>query len=127
MSGAMAAFGVAVVAVFVGFILSEMGYRGARLIGVAASIILPAYAVGRVPELLDAVGRISAEGVVGESVALALKVIGIGYIGGICYDTCIDMGYRGVANTVMTVGKIEILAAIMPAVSELLKLAIDML
>lgn len=127
MSSVLSAVGVALAGVFLAFILSEVGYRGARLVAVSASIVLLILASGKLSELIGELGWISEAAGIGDAAATALKIIGIGYVSGICYDVCLDMGQRGVASAVLTVGKVEILLVVAPMISEVLRLATNML
>ena len=127
MSGAVSAVGIALVGIFLAFILSEVGYRGARLVAVSASVILLILASGKLSELIGELGWISEAAGIGDAAATALKIIGIGYVSGICYDVCLDMGQRGVASAVLIVGRVEILLVVAPMISEVLRLAADML
>ena len=127
MMGAISAFGVALIGVFLSFLLSAMGYRGARLVSVSAALILLVVAAGGVGDLVAELEWISEAAGIGDIVAVALKIVGIGYVAGICYDVSLDMGERGVASAVLTVGRVEILLVIAPTLTDMLKLAIDML
>lgn len=127
MSGVLAAAGIALAGVFLAFLLSEMGYRGARLVGVTAAVALLIYASGTMSEIIGELEWISDAAGISDVAEVALKVVGIGYVAGICYDVCLDMGQRGVAATVLTVGRVEILMVVVPIVSDILKLAVDMM
>lgn len=127
MSGILSACGLALVGALLSFILSAMGYSGARLVSVTASIMLLIASVGIVGEALAEVAWIGDAAGISEIASTALRVTGIGYVGGICYDVCLDMGERGIASAVLTVGRAEILLITAPVVSDILKLAVDML
>ena len=127
MSGMIAAGGAALTGAFLSFMLSAMGYRGARLVSVSASLMLFIFAAGSIGDILDELEWVRDTEGISEIATTALKVIGIGYLGGICYDVCMDMGERGIASAVLTVGRVEILLIVAPIVSDMLKLALDML
>lgn len=126
MNGVLTGCGAALVGVFLSFILSAMGYRGGRLVSVAASVMLFMFAAGGIGEILSELSWISDSAGLGEIAEAALKIVGIGYVAGICYDICLDMGERGVASAVLTVGRVEILLVSTPVISDMLMLAVDM-
>lgn len=126
MNGILSGCGAALVGVFLSFILSAMGYRGARLVSVTAAVMLFIFAAGGIGEILSELSWISDTAGIGEIAAMALKIVGIGYVAGICYDICLDMGERGVASAVLTVGRVEILLVAAPVISDMLGLAVDM-
>lgn len=127
MTGIISACGMGLLGAFLSFILSVMGYSGARLVSVCASIVLLMLSAGGIGEVLSELAWISDVAEISEVVEAALKVVGIGYVAGICYDVCLDMGERGIASAVLTVGRVEILLIVAPTVSDILRLAIDML
>ena len=127
MSGILSACGIGLLGAFLSFILSVMGYSGSRLISVLSSIMLLIIAAGAIGDALSELAWISETAGIGEVAESALKVVGIGYVAGICYDVCLDMGERGIASAVLTVGRAEILLVVAPVVSEMLKLAINMI
>ena len=127
MTGIISACGMGLLGAFLSFILSVMGYSGARLVSVCASIVLLMLSAGGIGEVLSQLAWISDVAEISEVVEAALKVVGIGYVAGICYDVCLDMGERGIASAVLTVGRVEILLIVAPTVSDILRLAIDML
>lgn len=127
MTGILSACGIGLLGAFLSFILSEVGYRGARLVSVSASIVLLMLAAGGIGEVLSELAWISDAAGIGEVAAAALKIVGIGYVAGICYDVCLDMGERGIASAVLTVGRVEMLLIVAPTVSDILRLAADML
>ena len=127
MSGMLWAGGIALVGSFLSFLLSVMGYRGARLVSVAAALTLLLYAASGIGIVIKELGWLGDAVGISEVAAAALKIVGVGYISGICYDICLDMGERGVASAVLTVGRVEILLVVAPTVSEIMRLAVDML
>lgn len=122
----MGACGAALIGAFLSFLLSAMGFRGARLASVGAALALFIYASDRLGEILSELDWIMSSPGVSEAASGALRIIGIGYVSGICYDVCMEMGERSVASAVLTVGRIEILLAISPAITGILDMAVDM-
>lgn len=127
MSAILSACGMGMIGAFLSFILSSMGYSGSRLISTSAVITLLILAAGTVGDALSELAWIAETAGISGVAETALKVVGIGYVAGACYDVCIDMGERGIASAVLTVGRAEILLIIAPAVSEILKLAVGMI
>ena len=52
----------------------------------------------------------------------ATKILGLGYIFGICSDVCRELGENGVANSILVVGRVEIFLATLPYLDTLLGL-----
>ena len=127
MNGILGACGLALMGAFLSFILSAMGYSGARLVSISVSLILMIFTVGLVGDALDEVAWLRDAAGLSDAAKMALKVVGIGYATGICYDTCMDIGERGIASAVLSVGRAEILVVTVPVVSDMVKLAVGML
>ena len=52
----------------------------------------------------------------------ATKILGLGYVFGICSDVCRELGENGVANSILVVGRVEIFLATLPYLDTLLGL-----
>lgn len=127
MSGIFVGTGIALTALVLYVLLDAMGYRGARLLTLTATVMIYALAVSLIPELLSSIELISERTGIGETVRCAMRIIGIGYISGICYDASLDMGARGLASAVMTIGRIQMLLIVAPYVSEVIGLAAELI
>ena len=115
--------GVAIAAAFLALLLSEIGYKGARLLSVAASVILFTVALAQISDILSLLDPILSAENIKEPVRLSLKVVGIGYTVGVCRDAVDDLGHKSLASSLMTVGRLEILAVVVPEIINIVRLA----
>ena len=118
--------GLALIGAIISFVLKAFGWRGAPIAAIATILALMAvFAEGF--EKISAVFEIAteAEGVkdVGEYL---LKILGIGYLSGICSDVCRELGEGGIASAVITVARIESLAVISPLIIEVMTLGLEL-
>ena len=127
MSGVLMASGVALCCVFLCLLLQEAGYRGARLLSLAAVVTLLLFAVGSISDIFASLLPLIELGGISEAAECAMKVIGIGYVTGICRDISLDMGQQAVAGALLTVGRVEIILVILPAITDIVKMAINMI
>ncbi len=127
MTEAIRSVGIVLIIAILTTVLSELGFRGARLIsslGVLATVVITLYLFDDVIGALE--GIIELGGI--EDIAnTAIKIIGIGYVYGVASDICLDLGERGIALTVLGVGRVEILLLALPSVISVVEGAIDMI
>ena len=126
MSGMLAASGGVVIALMTSLILGGVGFRGARLVGTLATVLLYLAAVTGVGEICRAVLPLAEGELIGDGVRSILKVVGISYTASFVSDMCRDMGEIGVASAVITVGRVEILLISVPYAVGIAELAIDL-
>lgn len=100
-------------------ILKSFGFKGAPVIAALAFV----HTSTLIPEALSPLTSLfeSIEGVngVSEYVRSAVKIVGIGYLGGICSDVCRELGEGGIAKCVTLVSRLELIAITLPILSEL--------
>ncbi|MBQ8381125.1 MAG: stage III sporulation AC/AD family protein [Clostridia bacterium] len=100
-------------------ILKSFGFKGAPVIAALAFV----HTSTLIPEALLPLTSLfeSIEGVngVSEYVRSAVKIVGIGYLGGICSDVCRELGEGGIAKCVTLVSRLELIAITLPILSEL--------
>ena len=117
----------AIGAAILSILLKEVGWRGVPLIGVVASLgiiglVLPYFSV-----LKSFYSDISEGFGLSELVKSSVKVIGIGYLGGICADVCSELGEGGAASAVITVARLEILILTAPYFIEVVEMGVGLL
>ena len=117
----------AICAAVLAVLLKEIGWRGAPLIGVVASF-------GVLGLLLPYLSRLGgfysdiAEGFgLSELIKSVSKVIGIGYLGGICANACSELGESSVASSVITVARLEILVITAPYFVEIVEMGVSLI
>lgn len=127
MSEAIRTVGVVLLVAMLATVLSELGFRGSRLIsalGVLAAVVLTLHLFD---EVIGALEGIIELGGIEEIANSAIRIIGIGYVYGVASDICLDLGERGIALTVLGVGRVEILLLALPSVIKIVEGAIDMI
>ena len=101
---------------------------GAAAVTVAAVCVLVGTSLARYSEAITAiVGLADADGQVSETVSLALRALGIGFVAQIGADVCRDLGEGSIATCVESVGRAEILLICLPEFVSLVKKAVEMI
>ncbi len=118
--------GIALLFVTCLFLLRELGWRGAPVlasIGIVSILALTGDKVGAT--LGDAVELVGTE--YSEHIASAIKVLGVSYLFGISSDVSRTLGEPQVAKVLDVVGRVEILAIIMPFLKEIIRLGVELI
>ena len=115
----------AFITLFLGIILRELGFGGTRLILLLATVsLIGASVIGIGGILADIPGL----GEVGEEYTTAmLKIVGVGYVFGICSDVCAELGEVSLGNAVCLFGRIEILTLAMPFVERIVEKGVELI
>lgn len=105
--------GGALLAAIVGFVLSELGFRGKRVV---SSFVIIIFLLFFVDAAADAVSMILAIPIdeEREAINVALKIVGVGHAFNICADVCAELSETGLATALALVGRIEILLIVLP-------------
>ena len=117
----------AILALVVITIVKEIGWRGAPLIAIgvfvlAIGLILPQLMKGR-EHYFNLIGSLG----VSDIGLTALKIIGLGYLGGITSDICSDMGEMLLSKAVVLVCRIEIVLVASPYFFEIVKMGVSLI
>ena len=118
---------LAVGAAVLSILLKEMGWRASPLIGVVASLGLFGFVLPYFSKLGGFYSDLSEGFGLSELVRSALKVIGVGYLGGICADVCSELGEKSTASAVITVAKLEILILTAPYFVKVVEMGVSLL
>ena len=125
MSDAMKTVAYVLITLFLGLILKELGFKGSKLVlllGIVSVIGAATIYLGRI---ISEFGGM-ADG--GEEYTVAmLKIIGLGYVFGVCSDVCAELGEGTLGNTVCLFGRIEIVAVCAPFIKRIVEEGIKML
>lgn len=119
--------GLALCAAFLSLLLSEIGYHGARLIGICASVLILIGALGQTADILSLFTPLLSDSEIEEPIRLCLKIVGVGYTVGVCRDIVEEMGHKSLAGSLMTVGRAEILMIAAPKIIEVVRLAASLI
>lgn len=126
MSGWMRAVALAMITLFLGFVLKELGFRGTRLYMILGAVGVVSVAVMGLSELISELSFLG-EGDEGEYVESILKILGIGYVVGVCSDICLDLGEPTLSGAVLTLGRLEMLAVAMPCLISVVKKGVELI
>lgn len=113
------------ITLFLGVILRELGFKGARLVFLLGTVSLVGAAAVCVGELLSFAKDVGSDS---EEYAVAmLKIVGIGYVFGICADVCTDLGEGTLAASVCLIGRLEILTVSLPFIKSIVEKGISLI
>ena len=116
--------GGALLAAIVGFVLSELGFRGKRVV---SSFVIIIFLLFFVDAAADAVSMILAIPIdeEREAINIALKIVGVGHAFNICADVCAELSEAGLATAITLVGRIEILLIVLPEAMGLIEYSLS--
>ena len=118
--------GAALILTVCSFLLKSFGWRGAPVFTAVALILFIAEAEGELEYIFSSIKKIGIESGIDDALSSAIKVLGIGYLFGICADICRELGESGIAKAVEVVGRVEIIAVVIPYFQEIIKVGIGL-
>ena len=125
MSAWIKVIGCVLVTLFLGVLLKELGFKGARLVFLLATVSLIGGAVIYIGEAVSLLPGIDA---IGREYAVAmLKIVGVGYAFGICSDICTELGETSLGGAVCMFGRVEIIALSIPYIKMIVEKGIDLI
>ena len=110
---------------FLGFILRELGFKGSKLLLLLGTVSVIGASVIGVGELVSLMPDISEEA--DEYVVTILKIVGVGYVFGICSDVCGELGEMGLSTAVCLFGRVEIITLVLPYVKRIVEKGAELL
>ena len=117
----------ALLSAVVGVLLSELGFKGKRVFSAVAIVALVSLIGSGIKSLISDVMGISSNVGIEESAAVALKVLGCGYVFGICSELCTELGEAGVGRALSLAGRVEILLLVMPYFVKTISLGLELI
>ena len=118
--------GLAVLSSMLLLLLSEKAAGFRPLLLAAAGVLLLMWFVFRISPAFQLLGGYLQEYSMGESGGLLLKALAVGYLTELGGDTCRDLGAEGIAKKLELCGRAELLLLSLPALSELLTVALSL-
>lgn len=118
---------LAIGAAVLSILLKEMGWRGAPLIGVLASVGILTLVLPYFSTLRGFYSDVSEGFGLSGLVSSSIKVIGVGYLGGICSDVCTELGEGGAASAVIMAARLEILVLTAPYFVKVVEMGVSLL
>lgn len=125
MSGVFKIAAYVLTVLFLGVVLKELGFKGSRLIfvlGIISALGIAATYVGSLVTLFDGVGDAG-----GEYTTALIKIVGIGYVFGICSDICTELGEGVLSSYVCLVGRVEIMMVCTPFIKTIVEKGIALI
>ncbi|MBE6644278.1 MAG: hypothetical protein E7612_02725 [Ruminococcaceae bacterium] len=119
-------FGTALVLAFVAFLLKNFGWKGTPIFAAVAAILFISEARDTMDFVFSSIEKIGNEAKIDDALSTAIKVLGLGYLFGICADICRELGEAGIAKSVEVVGRVEIIAVVIPYFEEIIKAGIGL-
>ena len=118
--------GTALVLTVSAFLLKNFGWRGTPIFTAIALVLFIAEAQGELEYIFSSIKKIGIESGIEDALSSAIKVLGIGYLFGICADICRELSEAGIAKAVEVVGRVEIIAVVVPYFEEIIKVGIGL-
>lgn len=118
--------GAALVLTVSAFLLKNFGWRGTPIFTAIALVLFIAEAQGELEYIFSSIKKIGIESGIEDALSSAIKVLGIGYLFGICADICRELSEAGIAKAVEVVGRVEIIAVVVPYFEEIIKVGIGL-
>lgn len=118
--------GISILSAICAYLLRIFGWRGVPVFVAGVSVLLIGALGPRIEYIFGALKEVGEGTGVSETLASALKVLAAGYLFGICGDVCRELGESGVAKAVDVVGRVEIVAIVVPYFEEIIKIGIEL-
>lgn len=125
MSYGMKAVAYVLITLFLGVVLRELGFKGARLIFLLGAVSVIGAAAIYVGKLVTAIGGIGVD--TGEYAMSMLKIVGIGYVFGMCSDVCAELGDGTLSSSVCLIGRLEIMSVTLPYIKMIVEKGLEMI
>ena len=125
MSDGIKAVAYVLIALFLGAVLRELGFKGAKLVTLVGTVSTVGVAAIYVSRLVSAIGELGPGS--GEYAVAMLKIVGLGYVFGICADICTELGEGTLAGSVCLIGRLEILTVSLPFIKTIVEKGIEMI
>lgn len=125
MSGLWRVLAYAMITLFLGVVLKELGFKGTRLVILLGTVSLLGAFVLYIGELFDILPSLDDDGM--EYAVAMLKMVGVGYAFGICSDVCRELGENTLGSTVALLGRAEILLISLPFVKRIIERGIELI
>ena len=114
------AIGILIIGALSAFLLKELGSRAAPAVGVIVSLSVIGGAFGKIDEIASLFSSLSFGADIERYSRDSLRVVGIGYVGGIAQDSISALGEANVARIVEIVTRIELIGIAVPYFKEVL-------
>lgn len=114
----------ALITLFLGVLLRELGFRGSRLVSILGTVSVIGAAVVSLDSILSLVPQLDGAS---EYTVAMLKIIGVGYACGVCADVCSELGEGSLAGAVSLFGRAEIVVISLPFITRIVEKGIELM
>ena len=121
------ALAISLLGVFVAVILRQMGVSTSRSVTIVGAIVVFGLGISSVGLLTQELSILSSHAGISDAAKTVMKIMGVGYVFGICSDICSEMGENTVASSLTLVGRIQMLALTFPTVKSAIEQAIELI
>ena len=125
MSGFFRVVAYVLLCLVLGAVLRELGFKGARLVGLVGTVVLLGASIAGIGEVLNALPGVGDGG--REYAVAMLKMVGVGYAFGICSDVCRELGETGLSSAVCLFGRIQILMLSLPFIKRIIERGVELI
>lgn len=111
----------------VGMLLSEYGWRGKKLFAVISVLLIISFITDSVVGVVGEVREFAEYAGISEAAECALKVVGVGYIFGVCADICSELGESSISSALVSVGRIESFLLVLPYIKKIIDMGVGLI
>ena len=122
-----AVLGLALLLVATAYLLRSFGWRGAPIFVAVAVIAILSESGDGLMEVLGFARELGSYADVSDTVGAGLKILGCGYLFGICADICRELGESGIAKAVEMAGRVEIIILVLPFLKEIMNIGVELI
>ena len=108
-------------------LVKEIGWKGAPLIAISVLLLAISLVLPTLMTVKNYLSSMSDSFQIAEVAKTILKLIGLGYLVGIVTDILKDMGEGLIAKAVLLVGRIEIIAIVIPYFLEVVRIGVSLI
>ena len=112
---------------FCALILRNLGWKGVPCFLALCLVLILSQLPGGIHKITSSLASLTNYGELSEILRGAVKIVGVGYLFGICADVCRELGENGIAKAVEVVGRVEIILIVMPFLMDIINLGVDLL
>lgn len=118
-------FGIIILLAATAYLLRGFGWQGATVFAAIAAVLLLREGLEPLSYVFTSIKSLGGVADIAEPVSAAIKVLGLGYLFGICADICRDLGEAGLAKATETVGRVEVIAVVIPYFEEIIRVGVE--
>ena len=108
-------------------ILKAFSFRGAPMVAALFMVFVIGESADSLGGIVAVIRDVTDAADIDRYATAAMKVIGIGYCGGICSEVCRELGETGLAKAATLAARLEMLAVSCPFLSEIIGGCLELL